>query len=134
MRGADDPVSRADEGARAETQRGLGVLDGSFGLPSKEAQKAADVPAASKLGLSARARSTNPIIALMSSLEGPNAKAALERVIGSSPATRKARQARSALALLSASGSLLQPAIQLSPWKTAAKASAGPYCGSRSIA
>ena len=48
VRGADDADGRANASARAETQRGLGVLDRSFGLPGKQTEKAAVVPAAGK--------------------------------------------------------------------------------------
>src|SRR5262249_36933916 len=46
--GANDANRRTDTSARAQTQRRFGMLDGSLGLPGKQAEQTAVVPAAGK--------------------------------------------------------------------------------------
>ena len=67
MRGAYYKDRRADADAGTEAQRGFGMLDRDVGLARPQPECAADKPAAREFGLTASARSTNAIMAPMSS-------------------------------------------------------------------
>jgi hypothetical protein len=65
--GAEIGMRPAGAGPGAEAQRGIEMLDRDIRLPRPEPQDPAKVPAARQFGLSTSARSTNAIMAPMSS-------------------------------------------------------------------
>src|SRR3954447_3486558 len=117
---------RADSGAGTEAKRGFYMLDRDVGLTGHQPEDAADVPAAGvvrveRQGAVNQRHHGADVLAEMGQRVGGS-----HQEPGSSPATSRARLAKSAPFRRSAAGSLLQPSLTSREQQNAAQASAGP--------